>query len=515
MANPTVPIIGKDVIESLTIGMYEDSKFIYREYIQNSADQIDRAIQQGLLLAGEGEIHISINTEEQTIIIEDDATGISKDKVVTILRDIAQSTKTRGVDKGFRGIGRLGGLGYCAKLIFETSFVGENVKSIMTWDAALLKKIINNRSQKEEAAKVINEVTSYKTAPEEESAHYFKVIMTGITNADLLDVREIRNYLSMVAPVPFENHFIFRSKIYSELNKEKLVIDEYKIFINSEQIFKGYSSIIYEGEDGNKRKVDELFDIVFFKEVHNQSHLLYWGWYGLSTFQNKQLNSINKARGLRLRKSNIQIGNEYTLVKLHREQRSNFYFLGEVHAFHNDLIPNSRRDYFIENDSCFILEQKLKSFFHTQLHRLYYTASEINSAIKRIEELGEFKKEIEIKQKDGFTDKDEHKEYLEKLEKKKEEAEKAQNKIQRLKESYTGIGFAPIQSIIDKVTSGKKNKTDAFAVFESKPTYRTDRLTSLTKEQRKFLSKIFSIIRNVLSKDTAEELIRKIEEELK
>ena len=30
------PKIGKDVIESLTLGMYEDCRFIYREYIQNS-----------------------------------------------------------------------------------------------------------------------------------------------------------------------------------------------------------------------------------------------------------------------------------------------------------------------------------------------------------------------------------------------------------------------------------------------------------------------------------------------
>ena len=37
--------IGKDVIESLTLGMYEDSRFIFREYIQNSADQIDKAVE--------------------------------------------------------------------------------------------------------------------------------------------------------------------------------------------------------------------------------------------------------------------------------------------------------------------------------------------------------------------------------------------------------------------------------------------------------------------------------------
>ena len=120
MDNQVKTIIGKDVIESLTIGMYDDSRFIYREYIQNAADQIDKARHQKLII--DGEIHIDINIEKKTISIEDDATGIEQDKVVEILKNIAQSNKTRGVDKGFRGIGRLGGLGYCDKLIFETSF---------------------------------------------------------------------------------------------------------------------------------------------------------------------------------------------------------------------------------------------------------------------------------------------------------------------------------------------------------------------------------------------------------
>lgn len=100
------PRIGKDVIESLTLGMYEDCRFIYREYIQNSADQVDKAVAEKLINAGEDEIHITINPEERCIVIEDNATGISSDKVVPILRNIAHSTKKRGEDKGFRGIGR-------------------------------------------------------------------------------------------------------------------------------------------------------------------------------------------------------------------------------------------------------------------------------------------------------------------------------------------------------------------------------------------------------------------------
>lgn len=50
--------IGKDVIESLTLGMYEDCRFIFREYIQNAADQVDKAVKMSLLEKGADEIHI-------------------------------------------------------------------------------------------------------------------------------------------------------------------------------------------------------------------------------------------------------------------------------------------------------------------------------------------------------------------------------------------------------------------------------------------------------------------------
>ena len=48
--------IGKDVIESLTLGMYEDCRFIFREYIQNAADQVDKAVKMSLLEKGADEI---------------------------------------------------------------------------------------------------------------------------------------------------------------------------------------------------------------------------------------------------------------------------------------------------------------------------------------------------------------------------------------------------------------------------------------------------------------------------
>lgn len=518
------PSIGKDVIESLTIGMYEDSRFIYREYIQNSADQIDKAIKERLIQSSEGEIHINIDYDTRSIAIEDNATGIISTDVQPILQNIAQSTKKRGVDKGFRGIGRLGGIAYCEELIFETSFKGESKKSILSWNALELKNIINNRDIKEDAISVIKEVTTFSTEKEDSDKHYFKVILKNVTNDDLLDKDSIKKYLSMVAPVPYATKFIYKSEIYKELNNEGISLDEYKIYLNSnggrdcEQIFKGYSTYIYKGDENSKRQEDEVIDIEIFKEYSSDGQLLFWGWHSVSE-KNQSLNQINYTRGFRLRKSNIQIGDEYTLLKLQRDRRFHFYFFGEIYGIHPDLIPNSRRDYFTENKVFFEFEQKLKSFFHTKIYKLCYVASELNSSLKRIEDLKSFEDEYRQKQSDGFTDKEEHQEYVDQLKTKQEEAVKAKAKIEKIKKEADDNAIIPIQRIITRIiqpettnisttlsiTDGKQDKTK----------FRTDKLSRLNSKERKFVGKIFTIIRDVLDNGSAEDLICKIEEELK
>ena len=43
------PIAGKFLLEILTQGMYSNPMHIYREYIQNPSDSIDKAIEAGIL----------------------------------------------------------------------------------------------------------------------------------------------------------------------------------------------------------------------------------------------------------------------------------------------------------------------------------------------------------------------------------------------------------------------------------------------------------------------------------
>lgn len=514
----TTPVIGKDVIESLTIGMYEDSRFIYREYIQNSADQIDKAVAQGLIKKEYEEIHIAIDQEKKYVEIYDNATGISQKNALSILLNIAQSTKQRGIDKGFRGIGRLGGLAYCDKLVFETSFKGEDTKTTLIWDATLLKEIINDRNEKEDAVTVIQKVTTSVVSKEDSDKHYFKVILEGVTNEDLLDKKGVEKYLSMVAPLPFPTRFIYKSLIYEELKKEGLLLDEYRIYLNTEQLYKNYSTSIYKGDENDKRKDDEILHIEFFKEYAKDGQLLFWGWHSISG-KNQSINQINYSRGFRLRKSNIQVGDEFTLIKLQRDKRFQFYFFGEIYGIHCDLIPNSRRDYFSENKISLEFDQKLKQFFHKNINDLCRTASDLNSSLKKIEELQIFDEEYQQKKVSGFTNKNEHQEYENKLKSKIDNAEKAHNKIERIKADFSKNENHPINKILRSVansnsinTYSQKNELNDSCV---KTKFRTDNLSGLNREQRKLISRIFGIITDVLDKETAENVIKKIEEEFK
>jgi Histidine kinase-, DNA gyrase B-, and HSP90-like ATPase len=516
MDKQTKPIIGKFVIENLTVGMYDDPRCIYREYVQNSADSIDKAITTNIVSKSEASIYIQINEERRIIEFEDNGTGISQRQVAPLLQNVAQSNKTIGKEKGFRGIGRLGGLAYCDQLIFETSFKGESVKSVMTWNAKKLKEIISNHSEKEEAADVISSVTQLSREPEEVTAHYFKVKLVGVTNNELLHESNIKEYLRMVAPVAFDSHFTFRKKIYEELEKDGLHIDEYNVYVNGEAIYKGYTTQLYDENNGKRSKIGEVKDIQFFKEYDKAGRLLYWGWHSISNIQNVRLKRVNKARGLRLRKDNIQIGDEDRLASLFRDSRFNFYVVGEVYTPHPDLIPNGRRDDFEDSPIFIEFKEKLKPICN-EIQKISYDSSQISNAKKDLDELQNFQIILEEKQKEGVIDREEVLKLEEQLEQKREKALKGERTLNKFKEKIEENGDTLLGKVFKNVVKkGIPKVAELDISFDEKNlVYRTDKLSKLSKAEKKVLSRVFGIIKNVLSNDLAENLIQKIEEDFK
>lgn len=507
--------IGKDVIESLTLAMYDDPKFIYREYIQNSADQIDIAVENGLVTShNDCKIEIKIDKIQRNISILDNGTGVPSDKVLPVLKSIAQGVKDRTKHKGFRGIGRLGGLAYCDRLIFETSYSGESTKSTLIWNAKELKQIINDRSKNEDASDVIDTITSLETNDEDTDKRYFNVILENVSNDILLNNEEIYNYLSMVAPVPYKKGFIFQKNIYEESEKYNTTIDEYNLYLNNNQVFKEYTTSIYEGEKHNKKRIDEIFDIEYFVIKNKHDKLLCWGWYSISSFV-KQIPAVNIARGIRLRKNNIQIGDEKQLVKLFKEPRGSFYFFGEVHVVSPELIPNARRDYFTENSTFKFFEKELKAKFK-ELHELYYFSSQTRSEKRKIEKLTSFSEEYRKKAEKGFTKPEEQEEYEEKFKKVKEDAKNAEEKIKRIREKATDnkIKSKLVEKIAPDINNNGDKRVDIEKLSDNSPKLLTDNLSKHSRKDRKLISKILSIIDSILPKELSENVKQKIIEEL-
>lgn len=401
-------IIGKNVIENLTLGMYENSLMIYREYIQNAADFIDNAINLGILKKGTDKNNINSDTKEtaqidiyidqkkRNISIYDNALGIPKDKFFNILSSIADSEKDKEFNKGFRGIGRLAGLAYCKKLIFTSSYIGENKKSIMIWDGELLRNILNDTKNRISASDLVDKVIDYKTENCDINEHFFEVILNDISteNNELLNVKDVYDYLSFVAPVPYANSFIYASKIKEFIKENNLKLDEYDILVNGKSVFKPYKThLLSQG-----KTYDEIKDIEFRFIRSEDNKLLGWMWFAVIKFV-INIPKENKMRSIRLRKENIQIGNETTLSKFFKEARGSTYFIGEVMAIDKNLIPNARRDYFNINETLRKFETALIPILNGEAYHLYYYANNVKRAFRKQYDIIEKENKFKLKLK--------------------------------------------------------------------------------------------------------------------
>lgn len=515
-------VFGANILENLTTGMYKDSKVIYREYIQNSCDQIDKAVKDGILKPGEGTIEIWLSNDQRTIIIEDNATGIPSESFQRTLGNIANSDKKIGEDKGFRGIGRLCGLAYSKELAFKSSAKGENIVSIMVCDAKKMRCMIeeNQHGKKHTATEMLDIIYRFEQEITDDlDSHFFRVELIDINeeNTDLLDFQQVKDYLSFVAPVPYQSSFYYRTKIYHHAKELGVSIDEYNIKLEGEQVFKKYTTILKETSGA---KYDDIFGIHCHDFFDAKGQLLAWMWVGLSKFK-KAIPKVNQMRGLRLRKENIQIGGEDSLQKLFKEDRGNSYFVGEIFAVNKELIPNSQRDYFNENTARASFEHELRMYFNEELHKIYYDGSAINSAFKKIDSYEHKQAEYKEKQASSdFVDKKHREHEYNSVLKSKNDAKTAQRKIDKLKDKANHLLQKVITRIEDErsiTAMTEENVPEKTEESETvKPSsHRTDKLSKISRSERRLISKIFSIILNSTDQETAERIICRIEEEFK
>ena len=338
---------GMYLLETLTSGMYNDPLSIYREYIQNSVDSID----QSGWSPEDTEIKIELNPIQQSVSIYDNGGGISAEKAEKVLSSIGSSEKFGTQQRGFRGIGRLGGIAFAKRVVFRTTAIGEPVVSTQEWDCEELRSILRSPDHPtmtiEELFSRVSDF-SQELCDDLRDSSFFEVKLLDVESFRnyIFDIQRIKKYLIQVAPLPFDpEQFSFHDEIQSFLTNNVPQYGEYKITVNGEQLFRPYKD---ELSITSKQRNDQIESVELFS-LQSGDNIFAYGWYGC---RRDLLGSIRKGEavsGIRVKVGNLQVGDQHLLDRCFRESRFNSYTVGEIHVCNKSLIPNSRRDDFVDN----------------------------------------------------------------------------------------------------------------------------------------------------------------------
>lgn len=378
--------VRKKILSMLMFQLYSDERTIYREYVQNALDSINKAIDTRVLdQAKDGVVNIDIDVKHKVIKIKDNGAGIKSANAVRTLLDISPSNKDGVSQAGMYGIGRLVGGGYCHELIFRTSARGEAIGTQITFDVDKIWQMVEKDEEDYLATYVINECTIRESIPAEESDHYFEVELNGVKDdaaPSLLDAETIINYLREVAPVEYKSEFkntlmyksIADNPEFKELHEG---LEKVQVLVGETRIQKQYGLSIR----GTKDKINNL---EYFKIEDRKYGLLGWGWYALTKYT-IQIPKDDKLAGIRLRAHNIQIGDANLLsgTNYWKEDRSNSYFYGEFFVTHPHIRPNGARDGLVPTPESRSLENGLRTYFEN-LKTLYTKANEAKKSIDKI-----------------------------------------------------------------------------------------------------------------------------------
>lgn len=344
-------IIGKDILELLSNAMYVDPLTIYREYLQNSADSIDEALNDGLLEnEDEGRVDIKVDSINRKVTIRDNGVGISKKDFEKRMTAFGVSNKRDTDARGFRGVGRLAGLAYCRELVFRTKSKEETEILELTWDCVVLKSILLDPNYKGDLSNVVRDVVSISLIPAENYPdHFFEVELRNIIKHKkdtLIDRETIEHYIAKVAPVPFSPKFSYTEKITKSL-RDHIAMANMNVFIddNVSPVYRLHQDQFNVSETIQDSFEGEL-DCFTIPNVSGEVGAVGW------ILHHNYLGAISAKtgiKGFRVRSGNIQVGEDNLLDEIFLETRFNSWAVAEVHVIDKNIKPNGRRDNFEQN----------------------------------------------------------------------------------------------------------------------------------------------------------------------
>jgi hypothetical protein len=371
------PYIGSYVLETLTTGMYAESRNALREYIQNSFDAIRAAVRAKVIKQAEGRITVTL-PDDTTLTVRDNGTGLSAVSALGTLTAIGLSKKARQKDAGFRGIGRLAGIAFCNALSFRTKASGESTETTVTFDCRSLRTAMTSDVEESQPLGQLlqSHVKATTTHVADAKAHYMIVTLKGLAQApdEFKDLESIRNYLMETAPVDFDPSWSAAKDIVSKATAAGLPIENVSIHLGRTEasavpVYKAYRDAL--SKKGGSVAIHEI-------KFYDGDESNWWAWVGLP--DKPAMLTDERINGIRVRVRNIQIGRTTILDELFSEgnlskERFNKYYVGEVHIGDDQLIPNARRDGFEDNAAWVTARRELRDAICKPLAKRAYDLS--------------------------------------------------------------------------------------------------------------------------------------------
>jgi len=522
------PVAGKFLLEILTRGMYSNPMHIYREYIQNATDSIDSAVAGGIVQLSEAAIHISIDSKKRSIIIRDNGVGIPSNVAKTKLLSIGASDKDGVSERGFRGIGRLGGLAYADEVQFITSARGDPHKTIMACNCVRMQQLLQkSNTETADVLETLREISHFETPNDEDDAHYFEVRLNGVSeDSGLLDDDAVTRYLAETAPVDFDGQkFAQARKIRDYFEEKGAQIISYKILKGTRvlPIYKLYSRSLTTGMQERTKVKDYVRDVECFYKEASDGKPLYIGWIAITDFSGSIRDEA--VQGIRFRKGNILVGDNTTFARFFpttdREgQNANRMFAGEIHILHEGLIPNSQRDDFEPGPMYAELKAELEVWAGAINKKYRRGTSEANSALRNLTHLNTEQKKLEQEVLAGAITSDEKREQIaNKLANISHRREKEEKKVRRALErgTFDDERRETVEKALTQTESATKKVTSLTTrIVNADYGTKNDLLSSYSRCERKLYQRVIAVIDEFFANDpkTAEALREKLKVEL-
>ena len=368
-------VVGSSLLSLITSGIHTDPLSIYREYIQNAADSI-----AGSDAAVGGRVDIEIDTSAMCLLMRDNGPGLSYEQARRELLPVASSRKCYGTDRGFRGIGRLSGLGLSRTVAFLTRRSAEERITRVCWDGERLRQAVAATLPIEQ---VVEQCVTVETIPGDKyPRNFFQVEISGISRhvaGAILNREAVRDYIGETCPVPFASDFPYTQNVRKVFRPGDEPL-ELEIFLRGEKfpIKRRHGPKTFVS--GNREEKFTAFEKVVIPALNRESCAAV-GWIAHLSYAGALAPGLG-IRGIRARAGNIQIGGENIFDHLFSEDRFNRWCVAEIHVLDSRIVPNGRRDYFEPSPHTRNLERYLRSVAQQIEKRCRSASRERNNAKK-------------------------------------------------------------------------------------------------------------------------------------